>query len=120
MAEDQHPLGIADVGRLAAVGIGELGGLLNVRDQVFPGGGEALVGLRLGTALHQSLNHARSRNFLAAAIEDLLLKLSDQGIRLIAQLDRELRHAGNDVYLRSSTAISKVTTNPLSRSSKRR
>ena len=106
MTEDQRPLGITEVGGLAAVGVGHLGGLLDVGDQVLPGGGEALVRLRLGTALHQRLNHASRGHLLTATVEDLLLQLSDQGIGLVAEFDRELRHKREQLFLRSSTAIS--------------
>ena len=74
------------------MGIGELGRLLDVLDQIRPGGGKTLVGLRFRAAFHQGLHNTCSRNLLAPAIEDLLLKLSDQGIGLVAELDRELRH----------------------------
>ena len=74
------------------MGIGQLGRLLDVLDQIDPGGGEAFVGLGLGTAFHQGLHHAGGRDLLAPTVEDLLLELGDQGIRLIAELNRELRH----------------------------
>ena len=83
--------------------IGQLGGLLDIGDQVFPRGGEALIRLRFRTALHKGFHHPRGGHLLAAAIEDLLLKLSQQGIRLVAELDRELRHTDSNVYLRGST-----------------
>ena len=74
------------------MGIGQLGRFLNVLDQIGPGGGEAFVRLRLGAAFHKGLHNAGGRDLLATTVEDLLLKLSDQGIRLVAELDRELRH----------------------------
>ena len=74
------------------MGIRQLGGLFDVLDQVGPGGGEPLVGLRLCAAFDQSLHDTCSRDLLAATVEDLLLQLSDQGISLVAELDGELRH----------------------------
>ena len=74
------------------MGIGHLRRLLNVSDQVFPGGREALVGLGLGAALNEGLHHTSGRYLLAATVEDLFLELGDQGIGLVAELDGELRH----------------------------
>ena len=74
------------------MGIGQLGCLLDVLDQIRPRRGKTLVRLRFRSALHQGLHDPSSRNLLAPAIENLLLKLSDQGIGLVAELDRELRH----------------------------
>ena len=92
MAQHKRPLLIAEGRRLAPVGVGQLGRLLDVLDQIRPGCGKALVGLGFRTAFHQGLHNPRRRNLFAPAIEDLLLKLSDQGIGLVAELDRELRH----------------------------
>ena len=92
MAEHKSPLLIGERGGLAAVGVSELGGFFDVLDQIGPGGGEPLVGLRLGAAFDQGLNDAGGRNLFAATVEDLLLQLSDQGISLVAELDGELRH----------------------------
>ena len=85
------------------MGIGELGRFLNVGNEVFPRGRETLVGLRLGSAFNQGLDDPSCRDFLAAAIENLLLELSDQSISFIAQLDGELRHRSKDVYPMSNT-----------------
>jgi len=92
VAEHQRPLLIRERGRLAAMGVGKLGGFFDVLDQIGPGGGEPLVGLRLCAAFDQRLNDAGGRDLLAATVEDLLLQLSDQGISLVAELDGELRH----------------------------
>jgi hypothetical protein len=92
MRQDDRPFGIAEIGGLGTMGIGDLGGLLDVGDQVVPGGSETLVGLGLGTAFHQGLDHASGGDLLATAIEDLLLKLGDESISLVAELDCELRH----------------------------
>ena len=83
--------------------IGKLGGLLNVFDQIRPGRGEPFVGLRPRTAFHQRFHNTGSRHFFTAPIEDLLLKLRDQGVGLIGQLDRQLRHQINNLYLICST-----------------
>ena len=74
------------------MGVSQLGRLFDVLDQIGPGRGEALVGLRLGTTLNEGFHHTRGGHLLAAPIEDLLLKLGDQGISLVAELDGELRH----------------------------
>ena len=74
------------------MGVGKLGRFFDVLDQIGPGGGEAFVRLGLGAAFHQGLHHAGGRDLLATTVEDLFLELSDQGIRLVAELDRELRH----------------------------
>ena len=74
------------------MGLGDLGGLLDVGDQILPGGGETLVGVGSGTTFQQGFDHAGSGDLLATTIEDLLLKLGDESISLIAELDRELRH----------------------------
>ena len=92
MTQHKSPLFVAEGGGLAAMGIGQLGGFLDVLDQIGPGRGEALIGLGFCSALNQSFDHPSCRYFFAAAVEDLFLKLSDQGISLIAQLDGELRH----------------------------
>ena len=92
MAEHQRPLLIGERGGLAAMGVSQLGGFFDVLDQIGPGGGEPLVGLRLCAAFDQRLNDAGGRDLLAATVEDLLLQLSDQGISLVAELDGELRH----------------------------
>ena len=92
MGEDQGPLLIADGGRLGAVLVGDRGSLLNVVDQIAPGGGEAFVGLGFRTALQQGLHDTGSGNLLAASVEDLLLQLGNQGLSLAAELNRELGH----------------------------
>ena len=77
MAEHQGPFLITEGGGFAAMGIGQLGRLLDVLDQIRPGRGKTLVGLRFRAAFHQGLHNTCSRNLLTPAIEDLLLKLSD-------------------------------------------
>ena len=57
--------------------IGKLGCLFNVLDQIDPGGGETLVGLRARTTLNESFDNAGSGDLLSPSIEDLLLQLSD-------------------------------------------
>ena len=74
------------------MGIGQLGGLLDVFNQVGPGRGKPLVGLRLSTTLHKGFDDPCSSDLFAASVEDFLLKLSNQSISLIAELDRDLRH----------------------------
>ena len=69
------------------MGIGELGSLFDVLNQVDPGGREALVGLRTSPALHQGLNNAGGGDLLTTSIENFLLQLSDQSISFVAQLD---------------------------------
>ncbi|MEB3304697.1 MAG: hypothetical protein VKL58_00620 [Cyanobacteriota bacterium] len=72
------------------MGLSDLRCLLDIRDQIFPGRGEALVGLGFGPTLEKSSHHSLSGNFLAPAVEDLLLQLSNQGVSLIADRDGEL------------------------------
>ena len=74
------------------MGIRQLGGLLDVFNQVGPGRGKPLVGLRLSSTLHKSFNDPCSSDLFAASVEDFLLKLSNQSISLIAELDRDLSH----------------------------
>ena len=74
------------------MGVSQLGRLFDVLDQIGPGRGEAFVGLRLGTTLNEGFHHTSGRHLLTAPIKDLLLKLGDQGISLVAELDGELRH----------------------------
>ena len=74
------------------MGIRQLGGLLDVFNQVGPGRGKPLVGLRLGSTLHKSFDYPCSSDLFAASVEDFLLKLSNQSISFIAELDRDLRH----------------------------
>ena len=81
------------------MGIGELGSLFDVLDQIGPGSRKALVRLRLGTAFNQSFHHSSGADLLTATIKDLLLKLCDQSIGFNAELDGELRHLGKDNYL---------------------
>jgi len=88
------------------MGVSQFGCFLDVGNEVFPGGREALVGLRLGTAFNQGFDNPSGGDFFAPAVEDLLLELSDQSISFIAQLDGELRHASKDVYLMSNTLVS--------------
>ena len=57
--------------------IGKLGCLFNVLDQIDPGGGETLVGLRARTTLNESFDNAGSGDLLSPSVEDLLLQLSD-------------------------------------------
>ena len=68
--------------------------LLDVGDQIAPGGREALVGLGFGSTFHQGLDHASRRYLLTPPVEDLFLELGDQGVGLVAERDRELRHRG--------------------------
>lgn len=103
MAQDHGPFGIAQRRRFAAMGIRQLGGLFDVLNQIHPGSGKALVRLRSGTAFNKGFNNASSGDFFTATIEDLLLQLSDQGIGLIGQLDRQLRHRKSNIYLICST-----------------
>ena len=77
MAEHHHPLFIRQCRRLAAMRIGKLGCLFNVLDQIDPGGGETLVGLRAGTTLNESFDNAGSGDLLSPSVEDLLLQLRD-------------------------------------------
>ena len=77
MAAHHHPLYIRQCRRLAAMRIGKLGRLFDVLDQIDPGGGETLVGLRASTTLNKSLDNAGSGDLLSPSIEDLLLQLSD-------------------------------------------
>ena len=77
MAEHHHPLFISQYRRLAAMGIGKLGRLFDVMDQIDPRGGETLVGLRASTTLYKSLDYTGSGDLLSPSIEDLLLQLSD-------------------------------------------
>ena len=74
------------------MGIRQLGGLLDVFNQVGPGCCKSLVGLRLGSTLHKSFDNPCSSDLFAASVEDFLLKLGNQSISLIAELDRDLRH----------------------------
>ncbi len=78
--------------------IGQLGGLLNVFNQIDPRGGKALVGLRACTTFNQGLNNASCRDLFTATIKDLFLQLRDQSIRLVAQLDGQLRHSKSNHY----------------------
>ena len=103
MAQHHGPLRIGERGRLTAMGVSQLGGLLNVLDQIGPRRGEAFIGLGASPTFHQGFHHTSSRHFLTAPVEDLLLKLSDQGIGLIGQLDRQLRHQKSNIYLICST-----------------
>ena len=74
------------------MGLGHLGRLLNVGDQILPGGGKALIGLGFGAAFDQGFDHALGTHLFATPLEDLLLQLGNQGIALFADLDGELRH----------------------------
>ena len=87
MAQHHGPFLIAEIAGLAAVLIGQLGGLFNINDKVFPRGGKTLIALRLCGALHQSLNHSRGGHLLTATIKDLFLELSNQRESLVAELD---------------------------------
>ena len=69
------------------MGIGELGSLFDVLDQIGPGSRKALVRLRLGTAFNQGFHYSSCADFLTATIKDLLLKLCDQSIGFDAELD---------------------------------
>ena len=68
--------------------IGELCGFFDVFNQVDPRGGKALVGLRPRTTLNKGLNDTGRRDLFTATVKDLFLQLRDQGICLVAQLDR--------------------------------
>ena len=87
--------------------IRQFGRFLDVFDQVGPGRGKALIRLGACTTFHQRLHHAGSGDLLAPSIEDLLLQLRDQGIGLVTQLNRELRHRTTDVYLLCSIQVSR-------------
>jgi len=99
MTEDKGPLLITEVGGLGAMGLGDLRCPLNVSDEILPGGGKALVGLGFGAAFEQCCHYALGGDLFAPTVEDLLLKLGDQGIRLIADRDGELRHEPNTSLL---------------------
>ena len=58
MGEHQGPFFVAEVGRFGAVGMGHSRRLFDVGDQIAPGGGEALVRLRLGATFDQGFDHA--------------------------------------------------------------
>lgn len=88
------------------MGIGQLCRFFNVLDQIGPGRGKTLVGLRACTTFNQCFHHASGRDLLPASVENLLLKLRDQGIGLIGQLDRQLRHQFRNLYLICSTWFS--------------
>jgi len=74
------------------MGLGHLGRLLDIGDQIVPGGGKPLIGLGFGATLNQGFNHALSTHLFATPLEDLLLQLGNEGIALLADLDGELRH----------------------------
>ncbi|KZR74236.1 hypothetical protein [Prochlorococcus marinus] len=69
------------------MGIGELGSLFDVLDQIGPGSRKALVRLRLGTAFDQGFNHSSCADLLTATIKDLLLKLCNKSIGFNAKPD---------------------------------
>jgi hypothetical protein len=92
MTEDKSPLLITQVGGFGAMGLGDLRCPLNVSDEILPGGGKALIGLGFGTAFEQCCHNTLGGDLFAPTVEDLLLKLGDQGIRLVADRDGELRH----------------------------
>ncbi|WP_052039613.1 MULTISPECIES: hypothetical protein [unclassified Prochlorococcus] len=62
------------------MGIGELGSLFDVLDQIGPGGRKTLIRLRLGTAFNQGFHYPSCTHLLTATIKDLLLKLCDKSI----------------------------------------
>ena len=69
------------------MGVGKLGRFFDVLDQIYPRGRESLVGLRTGTAFNQRFHNPCGRDLLTATVEDLFLKLSDESIGFVAQLD---------------------------------
>ena len=69
------------------MGVGKLGCFFNVFDQIHPGGCEPLVGLRTSTAFNQRFHDPCGRDLFATSVEDLFLKLSDESISFVAQLD---------------------------------
>ncbi len=80
------------------MGLGDLGGLLDVGEEILPGGGEALVRLGFGSTFDQGFDNPFGGDLFAATVEDLLLKLGDQRISFVADADGELRH-GWDAHL---------------------
>ncbi|MEB3325167.1 MAG: hypothetical protein VKM17_07495 [Cyanobacteriota bacterium] len=92
MTEHKGPLLITEVGRLGAMGLCDLRCPLNVSDEILPRGGKTLIGLGFGTAFEQCCHNTLGGDLFAPTVEDLLLKLGDQGIRLVADRDGELRH----------------------------
>ena len=111
MAEHQGPFLIGEVGGFTTVGIGHLGGFFNVGNEVFPGGGKALIALRFGTTLHQGFHHPSRGDFLAATVEDLFLKLGNQRQGLIAELDGELCHEQRGKCSNSEVALATPNSN---------
>ena len=80
------------------MGLGDLGGLLNVSEEILPRGGEALVRLGFGSTFDQGFDHPFGGDLFPATVEDLLLKLGDQRISFVADGDGQLRH-GLDAHL---------------------
>ena len=74
------------------MGISQLGGFLDVFDQVCPGRGKPFIRLRFRATLDESFYNSCGSDLFAAAIEDFFLKLSNQSISFIAELDSDLRH----------------------------
>ena len=69
------------------MGVGKLRRFFDVLDQIHPRGREPFVGLRPGTAFNQRFNNPCGRHFLTTTVEDLFLKLGDESISFVAQLD---------------------------------
>ena len=69
------------------MGIGQLGSLFNVLNEIDPGGRETLVGLRASPAFDQRLDDTGGGDLLATAIENFFLQLSDQSVSFVAQFD---------------------------------
>ena len=109
MGQHQRPFLIAEIGRLGSVGSGDAGRFFDIRDQILPGGGEALIRLRLSSTFQHGFDHSFRRHLLATTIEDLLLKLNDECISLVAELDGELRH--DDTGSLSSVALETANGN---------
>ncbi|MCT0198417.1 hypothetical protein KQ313_01780 [Synechococcus sp. CS-1325] len=72
--------------------VGDLSGLLDVIDQISPGGCEALIRLGLRPTFKQGFDDPGCGDLLAAAVENLLLELRNQCLGLAAELNRELSH----------------------------
>ena len=74
------------------MGISQLGGFLDVFDQVCPGRGKPFIRLRFRATLDKSFYNSCRRDLFAAAVEDFCLELSNRRISFIAEIDSDLRH----------------------------
>lgn len=83
------------------MGLSNLRCPLDIGDQILPRRRKALVRLGFGSAFEQCFHHTLRGDLLATTVEDLLLKLGDQSISLVADRDSELRHG-------RSTSLSSV------------